>query len=80
MTSNNGFGNSIEFINPVELSLLTDLVSLYTCDLKRELHEYRHARCIACSKEAIVQAISRYRELDEDSRARNLSTLPAPAD
>lgn len=73
MSSDNGSGNSIEFINPIELSLLTDLVSLYICDLKRELHESSHAQCIPCSKEAIVRAISRYRELDKSSRARESS-------
>jgi hypothetical protein len=78
MASDNGFGNSFGFINPIERSLLSDLVGLYTCDLTRELHVRCHARCIACSKEAIVRAISRYCELDEYSRARNFSVSPAP--
>ena len=62
--------NGDNFINPIERSLLTDLVGLYTCDLSREQHQYCHVRCIACSKAAIVRAISKYRELDEDVRSR----------
>lgn len=51
-------------INPIELSLLTDLVGLYTCDLSREYHQYCDESCIACSKEAIIAAIQHYRKLD----------------
>jgi len=58
------------FINSIERSLLTDLVGLYTCDLSREPHQICHVRCIACSKEAIVRAISYYRELDAVERDR----------
>ena len=61
-------------INPIERSLLSDLVGLYTCDLKQAVHLACHARCIACSKEAIVRAIFKYRELDESARAREPST------
>jgi hypothetical protein len=59
-----------DLINPIERSLLSDLVGLYTCDLSREAHLGCHAKCVACSKEAIVRAISKYRELDESTRAR----------
>jgi phosphoribosyl-dephospho-CoA transferase len=64
--------NDDSFINPMERSLLTDLVGLYTCDLSREPHQPCHARCIACSKEAIVRAILHYRELDALERAQAL--------
>jgi hypothetical protein len=69
--------NGDSFINPIERSLLTDLVGLYTCDLSREPHQPCHVRCIACSKEAIVRAISRYRELDAQARSSDVS-LPIP--
>jgi len=69
--------NDDSFINPIERSLLTDLVGLYTCDLSRELHQPCHVHCIACSKEAIVRAISHYRELDAHARSQNIS-LPMP--
>jgi hypothetical protein len=58
-------------INPIEHSLLTDLVGLYTCDLKRESHRACHTRCIACSKQDIIRAISRYRELDVLARSQD---------
>ncbi len=63
-------------INPIERSLLTDLVGLYTCDLTRESHETGHLRCIPCSKEAIVHAISLYRELRAPVHALDLSPPP----
>ena len=66
------------FINPIEQSLLCDLVGLYSCDLNRELHQETHERCIACSKQAILQAIAHYRDLDAWMKAREF--LPAPAD
>lgn len=66
------------FINPIEQSLLCDLVGLYSCDLVSELHQEQHERCIACSKQGILQAIAHYRELDRWMRAREF--LPAPAD
>ncbi len=76
MTNDDSFINPI---NPIERSLLTDLVGLYTCDLSRESHQPCHVRCIACSKEAIVRAISRYRELDAHWRDRShLPPLPFP--
>lgn len=53
-----------DYINPIERSLLTDLVDLYTCDLTVEKHEPSHEHCLACSKEAIVQAILSYQDLD----------------
>lgn len=70
--------NDSSFINPIERSLLTDLVGLYTCDLTREPHQSCHARCIACSKEAIVRAISRYHELDAHARVQDLSPPRQP--
>lgn len=57
-----------EFINPVESALLSDLVDLYTCDLARHGHLPGHSGCIACSKEEIVTAILRYRDLDALTR------------
>lgn len=65
------------YINPIECSLLADLVGLYTCDLKREQHRDSHINCIACSKQEIIRAIERYRELD--SMARKFALLPLPA-
>ena len=58
------------FINPIERSLLTDLVSLYTCDLSTEDHLPVHELCLACSKEAIVRAILAYQSLDAQVRAK----------
>ena len=63
--------NDESFINPIERSLLSDLVGLYTCDLTRESHQACYARCIACSKKAIVRAILRYQMLDECMRVAN---------
>jgi hypothetical protein len=57
-----------KFINPVESALLSDLVDLYTCDLARQGHLPGHSGCIACSKEEIVSAILRYRDLDALTR------------
>lgn len=58
------------FINPIERSLLTDLVGLYTCDLTTEEHLPAHTLCLACSKEAIVRAILAYQSLDARLRAQ----------
>lgn len=60
------------YINPIERSLLTDLVDLYTCDLTVEKHEPSHGHCLACSKEAIVQAILTYQDLDAHLREQEL--------
>lgn len=57
-----------KFINPVESALLNDLVNLYTCDLVWQKHLPGHSGCIACSKEEIVTAILRYRDLDALAR------------
>lgn len=67
MTSDDCF----DAINPIERSLLSDLVGLYTCDLRREVHRISHDRCIPCSKEAIVRAITSYCELDKQVRLSN---------
>jgi hypothetical protein len=53
-----------QFINPIEDSLLEDLVGLYRCDLMREKHSLLHVRCLACSKQAIISAVLRYRALN----------------
>gem|GEM_PF-780952 len=66
------------FINRIERGLLTDLVGLYTDDLVQAIHDLDHWRCIPCSKEAIVQAIDHYRDLDSDARVQ-VSAPPAPA-
>lgn len=59
-----------QLINPIERSLLTDLVGLYTCDLETERHIPGHLLCLACSKEAIVRAILAYQFLDDCLRAK----------
>ncbi|MDQ5937418.1 MAG: hypothetical protein QG574_4777 [Cyanobacteriota bacterium erpe_2018_sw_21hr_WHONDRS-SW48-000092_B_bin.40] len=61
-----------DYINPIERSLLTDLVDLYTCDLTVEKHEPSHGQCLACSKEAIAQAILTYQDLDAHLREQKL--------
>lgn len=61
---NNRFNKSNQFINPIENSLLSDLVGLYQCDLEREKHSRPHVRCLACSKGAIVAAVNNYRALN----------------
>lgn len=55
---------SDQLINPIENSLLEDLVGLYMCDLKREKHSLLHVRCLACSKQAIISAVLRYQALN----------------
>jgi hypothetical protein len=67
-----------QLINPIERSLLTDLVGLYTCDLTTEKHLPAHALCLACSKEAIVRAILAYQSLDARLRARKELEPPKP--
>ncbi len=57
-----------KLINPIESSLWSDLVDLYTCDLTREKHLPGHSRCLACSKQDIIRAILRYRDLDKHAR------------
>lgn len=49
--------------NPVEQNLLNDLINLYTSDLDAEIHSYRHLDCLACSKRAIVNVLSRHTAL-----------------
>ena len=66
------------FINPIERSLLTDLVGLYTCDLETEEHLPAHALCLACSKEEIVRAILAYQSLDARLRAQVEQVPPKP--
>jgi len=65
------------FINPIERSLLTDLVGLYTCDLSTEEHLPAHELCLACSKEAIVKAIVAYQSLDAQVRVKQ-EQKPSP--
>ncbi len=67
-----------QFINPIERSLLTDLVGLYTCDLTTEKHLPTHTLCLACSKEAIVRAILAYQSLDARLRAQKEQEPPKP--
>lgn len=59
-----------QFINPIERSLLTDLVGLYTDDLASEGHAESHHECLACAKQAIIDAIAAYERLDSIHRAR----------
>lgn len=60
-----------QFINPIERSLLNDLIGLYSCDLTREQHHSDYAQCIACAKAAIILAIVRYCVLDAKARNHN---------
>ena len=60
------------YINPIERSLLADLVDLYTCDLTVEKHKPAHGQCLACSKESIVRAILTYQDLDAHLREQEL--------
>lgn len=64
-----------KFINPVESSLLTALVDLYSSDLAREQHLPEHSNCLACSKEDIIRAISQYRKRDALARV-SLQLMP----
>ncbi len=66
-----------KFINPIESSLLSDLVDLYTCDLTREKHLPGHLRCLACSKQDIIKAILRYKDLDAYARQSVNCVQPA---
>lgn len=61
-----------KYINPIERSLLNDLVDLYTCDLTVEKHRPSHGQCLACSKESIVRAILTYQSLDARMREQEL--------
>lgn len=54
------------FSNPIEQSLLNDLMSLYRDDLTREFHETTHETCPACSKEALIAAIHNHQKLNEN--------------
>ena len=68
-----------QFINPIESSLLTDLLGLYTCDLTRDTHTPGHVQCLPCAKQAIIFAIVRYQKLDalyRDQALASLSTQP----
>lgn len=53
-----------QVINPIESSVLQDIVNLYLDDLKSDQHASEHTCCIACARTAIVEAISNYRSLD----------------
>jgi hypothetical protein len=52
-----------KFINPIENSLLQDIMYLYSCDLEREAHTSGHLECLACSRLAIVDTINRHNNL-----------------
>lgn len=70
-----------QFINPVEFSLLNDLVVLYRDDLIRQQHLACHDGCLACSKEQVIAVILRYQQLDAALRqSENSSDLPLPLD
>ena len=69
-------GEEEKFINPIESSLLSDLVELYTCDLTREKHLPGHLSCLACSKQDIIRAILRYKDLDAYAR-QSISSVQA---
>jgi hypothetical protein len=53
-----------QFINPIENSLLQELVDLYSDDLLNEEHHKGHTHCPVCSKQLILCAIRKYRELE----------------
>jgi hypothetical protein len=63
-----------QLINPIENSLLLDLLGLYRCDLSRGKHSLRHSRCVACSKQAIIDANCQYRRLDAFHREQAASS------
>jgi len=50
----------VELTNAIEQNLLKEIVSLYSCDLETEYHSYRHLDCLACSKRAVINIISRH--------------------
>jgi hypothetical protein len=52
-------------INPIERSLLDDLINLYNCDLRRETHLACPVDCLVCAKLAIVVAIEQYRVMKD---------------
>ncbi|CAN5567279.1 hypothetical protein BH10CYA1_BH10CYA1_60070 [soil metagenome] len=52
-----------ELTNAIEQSLLKEIVVLYLNDLETEIHSYRHIDCLACSKRAISNIISRHQDL-----------------
>jgi hypothetical protein len=63
-----GGGAMQQFTNPIEQNLLKDIVSLYSCDLETEIHSYLHLQCLACSKRAVINVVSRHLRLIESRR------------
>jgi len=64
-----------QFINPVESNLLHDILGLYEWDLRSDSHTPGHGQCLACAKQAIIVAITRYEELDALHRERAAASL-----
>jgi hypothetical protein len=52
-----------QFSNPIENSLLQDILHLYACDLERDAHTGGHFECLACSRLAIIDAINQHNNL-----------------
>lgn len=70
-----------DFINPVESSLLQDLLALYGDDLTRERHLLQHDSCLVCCKERLISSILQYQQLDASLRQSvSLPDLPLPSD
>jgi len=65
-------------INPVERSLLEDMLALYGDDLTREQHLVHHDCCLVCCKEQLIQAILQYQKLDASLRV-SLPDLQSPS-
>lgn len=54
-------------INPIENSLLQELVDLYCDDLLTETHSSCHHVCLTCAKQSLVCAISHYRSIEKNN-------------
>lgn len=69
-----------DYINPVERSLLEDMLALYGDDLTRERHLVHHDRCLVCAKEQLIVSILQYQKLDASLRqSANLPDLQSPS-
>jgi len=59
-------------INPIEESLLNDLIELYQSDLgDGEEHSNEHNDCLACSKKKILEVLKAHIDLVNSIPSRN---------
>jgi len=59
-------------INPIEESLLNDLIELYQSDLDDgEEHSDEHKDCLACSKKKILEVLKAHIDLVNSIPSRN---------